>query len=46
VILAEQDQMLLHRTDLLLNAGYVVCHDAHLAPDNGQCPQRRLAVNP
>ena len=39
------DQVLLHRADLLLNAGDVVRQDPHLTTDNGQCPERRLAVN-
>jgi hypothetical protein len=43
---AEYDQLLLQRTNLLLNAGDVVSQDAHLTPDNRQCPEGRLAVNP
>src|SRR5437764_8001368 len=43
--LAVYDQILLHRADLLLNAGDVVRQDPHLTTDNGQCPERRLAVD-
>ena len=44
--LAKHDQVLLHRTDLLLDAGDVVCQNPHLTPDHGQCPKRRLPVQP